>query len=82
MKMMSSDGGSGEDGAAAAAASSPELSGLMEAMGGIGGQEGGTGVLPHGKDPFGDVGSLDVSELTTHLSKPSKLNETHTTLLY
>ncbi len=60
MNMMSSDGGSGEDGTV----SSPELSGLMEAMGGIGGgRDGGTRVLPHGKDPFGDIGSLDVSSL-------------------
>ncbi len=49
MKMMS-DGRNGEDGAG-----SPELSGLMEAMGGTG------GALPHGKDPFEGLQNLDVS---------------------
>ncbi len=61
MKMMS-DGGSGEDGAAAL----PELSGLMDAMGEKGGLDGGTGVLPSGKGPFGGgIGNLDVSLLSS-----------------
>ncbi len=54
MKAMS-DGGNGEDGA-----ESPELSVLMDAMGGTG------GALPQGKSPFEGLQNLDVRARQNH----------------